>query len=389
MDGLGGLPVKGKTALESAKTPNMDKLVNEGMCGLMSTLGRGIIPGSDTAHLQLFGYDPKIYYHGRGPFEALGAGMKLKHGDIAFRANFGTVKRGIILDRRAGRIQTNVAKQLEKYCSLNIKGVKFIFKSTVEHRGVLIIRGYKGKITQDILDSLTTDPHKTSVKPLLNSSNKLQRLIKEYSLKVSNILSKVPLNKKRKLPANFILLRGAGMHHRVKSLYERFGITSACVAGGALYKGVAKYVGMEVLNVPGATGDKHTDLNAKLKATLDALDVYDFVFLHVKATDSFSHDGDFKGKKWMIERVDKYIVSKLRKKHINIIITGDHSTPCIRKAHSGHPVPILIREINGRKDKIKSFGESHCINGGLGHLNGKDLMNIILNISEKAKKYGS
>jgi len=393
MDGLGGLPVsKGggnKTALESAKTPNMDTLVKEGMSGFMSTLGRGIVPGSDTAHLQLFGYDPGIYYHGRGPFEALGAGIKLRHGDVAFRTNFSTVKNGLIVDRRAGRISTKDAKKLEKYCSLKINSIQFIFRHTVEHRGVLVIRGYKGKTTNNILESLDTDTHKTGVKPNLNTKNTLQKLIKEYSLQVSKKLSNASGNKSRKLPANFIILRGAGLHYRVLPITRRFGITAACVAGGALYKGVASYVGMDVLDVPGATGDKNTNLKAKLKYALDALKTHDFVFLHVKATDSFGHDGDLKGKKNMIEKVDRDIVGKLRKQNVNIIITGDHSTPCVRKGHSGHPVPILIREIGGRKDEVSSFGEHACINGGLGHFNGKDVMPMILNISNKAKKFGS
>jgi len=391
LDGLGGLPTKSeKTALESAKTPSMNSLVNEGMCGLLSTLGRGVVPGSDTAHLQIFGYDPKTYYHGRGPFEALGAGMSLQHGDIAFRANFGTVKDGIIVDRRAGRIPTYDARKLERHCSMTIKGVRFIFKHTVEHRGVLVIRGFKGKPpTPKTLHTLTTDPHKTGVKPILSNSIKLQKLIREYSLKVSKLLSSDSENKKRKLPANFILIRGAGLHHTVPSISKRFGISSACIAGGALYRGVAKYVGMDIVNVPEATGDKHTNLNAILNASITALKTHDFVFTHIKATDSFGHDGDFEGKKRMIEKVDKYIISKLKDRKINIIVTGDHSTPCVRKEHSGHPVPILIREIGGRVDTVTSFGERACMKGGLGHINGSDIMNIILNISEKAKKYGS
>ena len=392
MDGLGGLPhpKTEKTELEYAKTPNMDKLVKEGMSGLMSTLGRGIIPGSDTAHLQLFGYDPKVYYHGRGPFEALGAGMKLKHGDIAFRANFATVDaKGSIVDRRAGRIATKDARKLEKYCSMKIGKVDFIFKHTVEHRGALIIRGYNGDETEDVLETLDTDPHKISVSPMLSDGNNIQKLIKKYSVLVHKRLSQAPENKNRELPANFVLLRGAGIHKEVDSIEKRFGLKSACVAGGALYKGVAKYVGMDVLDVPGATGDKHTDLNAKLNAALNALKTHDFVFLHVKATDSFGHDGDYYGKVKMIEKVDKEIVSKLRKNSIHIIITGDHSTPTVLKRHSGHPVPILIREIGGRKDKTNTFGENQCAQGGLGHIMGSDIINVILNMTGKAKKYGS
>jgi 2,3-bisphosphoglycerate-independent phosphoglycerate mutase len=174
---------------------------------------------------------------------------------------------------------------------------------------------------------------------------------------------------------------------------ERFGISAACVAGGALYKGVAKYVGMDIINAKGATGDAKTDLKAKAKAAIEACKSHDFVFLHVKAVDSFSHDGNFKAKVKMLEKIDKELVGELRKaadkNGIYVIITGDHSTPCIRKAHSGHEVPIVIYGKNERKDSVKKFDEMSCMAGGMGHLKGSDLMKIMLNLIEKGKMYGS
>ena len=392
LDGLGDLPDKKikKTPLEAAKTKNMDAIAKDGICGLLSPLGIGIVPGSDTSHLQLFGYAPEEHYPGRGPLEALGAGIDLKHGDIALRANFATVKKGIVIDRRAGRIPTKEARKLEQYCNTVIDGVKFIFKSTVEHRGVLVIRGAKintKKWNKEAPD-LDTDPHRTGERPILKNSTYLQKLIERYSMLVHKRLSS--LNQQRKFQANFVLLRGAGMYKKVEGIRKRFGISAACVAGGALYKGVARYIGMNTPEVKGATGDKNTDLKAKMNEVIKELKSNDMVVLHIKATDSFGHDGNFEGKKRMIEKIDKEVFSEiLRLKNVSVIVTGDHSTPCPLKGHSGHPVPIAIREVGGRKDKVKTFGETACGEGALGNINGKDIMPIILNILRKAKKYGS
>ena len=381
LDGVGGLRSDKGTALEEANKPNIDELANEGSLGLMHVIDRGIVPGSDTGHLAIFGYDPFKDYHGRGPFEALGAGLELKHGDIAFRANFATVKGGVVVDRRAGRIETSEAKKLEPLIDgIKIDGVKVIFKSTTEHRGVLVLRGEN--LSPDVSD---TDPHKTGVPPLKAKplSNKA-----EFTANIINKLSKIIAKKLEGEKANYLLLRGAGIMHSVKPFKEKYDLKAAAIAGGALYKGVARYVGMEVLEVEGATGDKHSNFKAKFEKAKEVSKDYDFVFLHVKATDSFGHDGDLEGKKSIIEKIDR-LIPIVKDVFDLIIITGDHSTPCIYKEHSGHPVPILAYGKYVRKDKAKKFDEFEAMKGGLGHIKGKDLMPLILNWIKKQKKFGS
>jgi len=389
MDGLGDLPTP-KTPLQMAKKPNLDNLAKKGETGLISTIERGVIPGSDTSHLQLFGYDPALYYPGRGPLEALGIGIKLKNGDIAFRTNFATAKGKDITDRRAGRIDTSTARKLEYLLNMRIEDVNVIFKSSVEHRGALVLRG-KG-LSPDISD---TDTHflgpMQECKPLGKSKSaaKTARIVNKFIKQARKRLDSSPVNKKRKLPANFVLLRGAGSFREIPSMEWRYNIKSACVAGGALYKGVSRYVGMDVPDVKGATGDKNTSLKAKGKAVVNALKTHDFVFVHVKATDSFSHDGDAKGKAGVIGKVDRELIPILKKTGAYLVITGDHSTPCLRKAHSGHEVPILIYGKDERIDSVKKFDEMSCMNGGIGHIIGKDLIHMILNLIEKAEVYGS
>ena len=390
LDGVGDIRAKGKgTPLEEAKKPNLDGLVERGAVGLMSTLGMGLTPGSDTGHLAILGYDWKSEYPGRGPLEALGVGMELKEGDVAFRANFATVIKNQIVDRRAGRIETDEAKKIAKTVEkIKIDGVEILFRHSTEHRGAVVLRG-KG-LSAKITD---TDPHKIgelhACEPLekTKEAKKTAEVVNKWTKKVMEILSRHEINKKRKLPANALLLRGAGMYKKVEGFEKRFGMKGACVAGGALYKGVAKYIGMDVLEVKGASGDRNTDLEAKRKAVESALKKYDFVFLHIKGTDSFSHDGDFEGKKGFIEKIDSAI--RFDFETDVIVVTGDHSTPWSLKGHSGHEVPVLFSGELVRKDDVKSFNEYSAMKGGIGHIKGKDIMNMIKNYMGKNEVVGS
>ncbi|MEM3422650.1 MAG: 2,3-bisphosphoglycerate-independent phosphoglycerate mutase [Candidatus Bilamarchaeaceae archaeon] len=392
IDGLGDLPTP-KTPLQAAKKPNIDRLAKEGITGLFSPIKRGMVPGSDTSHLRIFGYDPDIFYPGRGPLEALGVGINLKEGDIAFRANFATIKDGRIIDRRAGRIETTEAKSLEKYLNTRIEDVDIIYKHSVDHRGAVVFRG--PKLSDRVCDS---DPHIID-SSIINSfaldkspeAEKTARILNRYMEYCISVLSKAEENKKReqngKLPANALLLRGAGTYTPVPSITKRFCIKGVCIAGGALYRGVARYVGMDVIMLPSKEDDKI--LQERAYAAVKATNDYDLVFLHVKGCDNAGHDGNFEQKKKTIEAVDRNIIPIIAKSGASIIITGDHSTPVSRKEHSGHEVPILIWSKEERKDNVKKFDEMSCMNGGLGHIRGKDLMPIILNILKKAEKYGS
>ncbi|MDD5023045.1 MAG: 2,3-bisphosphoglycerate-independent phosphoglycerate mutase, partial [Candidatus ainarchaeum sp.] len=353
-----------------------------GKCGVLYPLGEGEIPPSDKSHLVLFGYDLKTFYRGRGPMEALGTGIKLKKGDVAFRANFATVKNGIVVDRRAGRIETPIAKKLGKKISMKIEDVEIIFKNTVEHRGALVLRGRGlGEEVEDVDPKKIAPVPECRVKKNTPENKKTARIINLFIKKVQEILNNENVNNTRELPANIILLRGAGSYNKIESIKQRFGLNSACVAGGALYQGVAKYVGMDIIKVKGATGDKNTDLKAKGKAAVNALKKYDFVFLHVKATDSFSHDKNCNMKREIIEKIDKELIPILIHSKASLIITGDHSTPCESGDHSTDPVPILI--FGDGKDEVEIFDEKSCVNGKLGKVYGKDLIEHILNLTRQ------
>lgn len=391
MDGLGDLPTP-KTPLQAAKTPNLDKLAKNGITGLLSPVGRGVVPGSDTGHLNILGYDPAIFYCGRGPLEALGIGMQLKEDDVAFRTNFATVEKGIVVDRRAGRIKTEDAREFEKYLSTKIEDVEVMFKHSVQHRGALVLRG--SGLNPAVSD---TDPHEKAEVPKCHAhdetAEKTARIVNKYMEFAMEKLSEAPENRKREgkglPPANALLLRGAGVYRKIPSMIERFDINGVCIAGGALYKGVSAYIGMDVFLLIGDPSKGPEMLKAKIKAVKKAMESYDFIFLHIKATDNFGHDGDFKGKKAILEKIDKEIIPALVKTGAYLVITGDHSTPVSRKAHSGHEVPILIYGKDERVDKVKKFDEMSCMEGGLGHIYGSEVMSIILNLIEKAKKYGS
>ncbi len=397
VDGLGDRMAKdGKTPLQLARKPVLDKLARGGSTGLMSTLGRGVIPGSDTAHLALFGYDPAIYYKGRGPFEALGVGFELKHGDVAFRCNFATVDKNLrVVDRRAGRLKDEGIQLAKSLQGIEIEGVEAIFLSSTEHRGTLVLRG--DALSPAISD---TDSHSSEPLPLLKSraqnnsqaAKKTARIVNEFVRESRAILSSHPLNRRRekegRLPANIILTRGAGVYEKVESLKDRYGIRSCCIAGSALYKGVAKYVGMEILKVPGATGRIDTDIEAKAEAARRALEEFDFVFVHVKGADNASHDGNLEGKLLMIEKVDR-LVQILCQENVYLIVTADHSTPLSLKRHSSDPVPVLFYGDGVRQDKVEFFDEISTACGCLGHLTGVELNRAIMDLMGCGHMVGS
>lgn len=389
-DGLGDRPIKelgNKTPLEAAKTPNLDKLAREAECGMMHTLGRGHTPGSDTAHLSIFGYDIARYYSGRGPIEVAGLGLQLQDGDVALRGNFGTVdEKLMITDRRAGRIL--VVKPLTKALDgMKIDDVTFIVKPGTAHRAGVIMRG--AGLSDAIIDA---DPHKPDVPVRTVSATNdtpeakhTATVLNKFLAEAHEVLKKHPLNAERKqqgkLPANYLLVRGAGQYKQVPSFNQRYGLTACCIAGGGLYKGVGSYLGMKVLEVPGATGLPDTDIEAKFKTALSNLDSNDFVFVHVKATDSLGEDGNYNAKRDFIEKIDRAaaLFNDLPE-DVLLIVTADHSTPCEMKAHSGDPVPIMFRGSSVRVDGVKAFNERSCVQGGLGFINGTDIMPQVLNM---------
>jgi 2,3-bisphosphoglycerate-independent phosphoglycerate mutase len=397
-DGLGDRPIPeldNLTPLERADTPNFDRLAAEGICGLMSPLGVGRVPGSDTAHLTIFGYDIAEFYPGRGPIEVAGLGFNLKHGDVALRANLGTVDdTGIIIDRRAGRI-TDVREFVEEIKDIEIDGVKFIALPGTAHRVGLIMRG-EG-LSAAIKDP---DPHAPGEKvrmpePLDDSPEAkfTAEVLAKYLTRTHEILKASEANKRRieqgLLAANYVLARGAGYYKAVPDFQSRYGLRACAIAGGGLYKGLGRFVGMDVIDVPGTTALPNTDVRAKFTKVLECIHTYDFVYVHVKATDSLGEDGNFEGKTAFIEKADKAaeLLFDLPEDTL-LVVTGDHSTPCSLKHHSADPLPILMRGQDVRVDSVGGFGERACATGGLGKIQGIEIMPEIKNLLGESRLIG-
>ena len=402
MDGLGDRPVQelgGKTPLQAAKTPNFDRLATEGQNGLMNVIGPGITPGSDTAHLALFGYDPVKEYPGRGPLESFGAGLETKPGDVAFRSNFATVDSDlVVLDRRAGRDFTP-QEQAELQAAIDgieIDDVKVHFITTVEHRGALVLSG-EG-LYAEITD---VDPHETGKKILT------ARALRPEAQKTADVVNKLmrvahermrglETNKERAkkgIPlANALLVRGPGRHSDVPPLPERYGIKAAVIAGGALYIGTAKYVGMEHIPVEGQTGTIDTNFDNIATKTIETIEKgYNFVFVHIKAPDNASHDGNTKEKILAIERTDG-MVGKIIDRvggRIVLAVTGDHSSPVSIGEHACDPLPIVLWSSFIRPDSVKKFSEFDAAKGALHTIRGIDVMPLLLGYSGYIEKFGA
>ncbi len=397
-DGMGDLPIKefgNKTPLEAAPTPNMDRLAKNGATGIMYVLGKGVRPNSDEAHLTLFGYDIKKDYPGRGPIEAAGVGVKLEEGDIAIRANLASVDKELrVKDRRTGRIE-DTREFTRELNGMEIDGVKFIVKSGTGHRVIIVMRG-KGlsdKISNSDIHYVSDDEvvedwydHKVNTIKPLNDSNESKftaKVLQKFLEKSYEILEKNSLNdireKEGEMRGNYLLTRGPGYYKKLKSFEEKYNLKVCCIAGAGLYKGLGLIVGMDLIEVKGATGMPDTNIKAKIEEAKKQIKKYDFIFVHIKPTDIYGENGDCKGKKEFIEKIDEAI-DDLDKVDATIVITSDHSTPCSQKDHSADPVPLLIYGKGIKPDNMIKFGESYCKKGSLGVIEGKNLMKTLLEL---------
>ncbi|WP_456398928.1 2,3-bisphosphoglycerate-independent phosphoglycerate mutase, partial [Palaeococcus sp. (in: euryarchaeotes)] len=371
-DGLGDRPIKelgGKTPLEYANTPNLDKLAKIGICGMQDPIFPGQPAGSDTAHLSILGYDPYKTYRGRGYYEALGAGIDVREDDIAFRVNFATYENGLIVDRRAGRIATEEAHELARAIQEEVKlPVEFIFKGATSHRAVLVLRGLaKGyRVGENDPHEAGKPPHEFTYED--EESKRTAEILEEFVRKAHEVLEKHPVNEKRrkegKPVANYLLIRGAGTAPDIpKKFPEQWKVKAGAIVAVALVGGVLKAVGFELIPVNGITGEYDTNEIAKARAAVKALKEHDFVFVHFKPTDAAGHDGNAMKKVEMIEKLDRlvgYILDNVNLEKTVITLTGDHSTPCEVKNHSGDPVPLVIAGGGVRTDDVEAIGERQC-----------------------------
>ncbi len=384
MDGLGGLPMEpgGLTELETAKAPNLDALAAKSVCGMITQVGPGLTPGSGPGHLGIFGYDPIQYQIGRGVLEALGINFHLQPQDVASRCNFCSLDaNGLITDRRAGRIPSEVGERLvAKLQSITLPGVQVFVEHVKEYRFVVVLRGegLSGELTE-------SDPQQLGVAPLpieacpdakdLEAAKRTADLFNQFVAKAREIL-------KDEHPANGHLMRGFAKRPDMPIFPEVFGVKAAAIAVYPMYKGLAKLVGMDVLEGP---HDAEEEFDLLEKVWND----YDFFFMHIKWTDSSGEDGDFKRKVGVIEEVDKLVPHLLALNPDVVIVTGDHSTPAALKSHSWHPVPALLYSQYCRYDSVTEFSERGCIHGGLGNIPATNLMPLALANALRLNKFGA
>lgn len=385
MDGLGDIALPeegGMTPLEAASTPNMDKLAKASAQGRLIPVAPGITPGSGPGHLGLFGYDPLEFQVGRGVIEALGLGLTLKAGDVAARANFCTLDaKGIVTDRRAGRIPTEKCEELCALLASKIKKLgdtEVIIKAGKEHRFVVIFRGagMEGPVTD-------SDPNREglpipTVKPVDAKSarqKKTAKLIAEFYKAALPLL-------KGKQPANGFLMRGIAHQPDIPLFEERYKLKPAALAVYPMYKGLAQLVGMEKIEGP-------TTIAEQFERYLAEYDNYDFFFIHYKYTDKAGEDGKFDAKRRAIEDFDAALPILLKKKPDVLVITGDHSTPCPMKGHSWHPQPVLLHSACSGTDKLDRFTETGANLGSLGVFEAKFLIRLMQANAKMFDKFGA
>jgi 2,3-bisphosphoglycerate-independent phosphoglycerate mutase len=379
IDGLGGLPhpETGETELETADTPNLDRLAAQGVCGLLDPVGPGITPGSAPGHLALFGYDPVTFNIGRGVLEAVGVDFPLQPRDVAARGNFCTVdKAGLVTDRRAGRISTGKNAEL---CQLLdgqvIDGITIFVRPVKEHRFIIAFRG--DKLSPEVSDS---DPQQTGVAPRAHVALKPEA--KATACIANKFVAQAKITLAGHAPANMILTRGFSQRPHWPTMSEIYQLKPAVIASYPMYRGLARLVGMAVLD----TGTSVKDGLATLKKHYND---YDFFFLHFKGVDAAGEDGDFKRKVRVIEDIDNSLLALINLEPDVIVVTGDHSTPALLKGHSWHPVPVLLYSRWCRRDKVTEFSESACLHGGLGRLPATEIMPLAMANALKLTKFGA
>lgn len=411
LDGLGDDPLPelgGRTPLEAARTPHLDRLASEGRNGYVTTVGEGIAPESDIAVFSILGYDPHEHHTGRGPLEAVGAGLDVKEGDLAYRVNFATVEREgegwAILDRRVGRdLSSEEAHALadEVQQKVRIPGASFEFRATIGHRGVLVLRSDEGPLSAEVENSdpaygrqgalgvakETFDNHVVHVTPVAGNegdaaAQRAARLTNEWLAASYEVLAASETNRAReaagKLPGNFILTRDGGDHlPDLVPFQEKFGPRMGCFVEMPVELGIARLTGMGIVEAP--TGIPPQEQYGQWAAlALEAIEGYDGLYIHIKGPDVPAHDGDYAAKIASIEEIDSLffapLLDALDLRRTIVAVTADHSTSCARKAHTDGPVPLLVSGGGVSPDGVETYGETASREGSIGHLKGPEIM---------------
>jgi len=396
-DGMADYPVPelgNKTPLQVAYKPNMDSVAAKGQSGLIKTVPDELSPGSETAICSLLGYDPRKYCASRGPLEAPARGLKLGENDAAYRCNLITEKDGVIVDYSAGHITTEESSKL--IASINKafgKLGKIEFYSGLDYRHFLILRNFpKPELIQ------CTPPHDaigvsvSAVLPKAKSAEaeKTARLLRELINRSGGILRTHPVNiareKAGKNPGNLIWPWGGGKKPSMPTLKEKYGLKAAVISAVDLVKGIGTYAGMEIINVPGATGLNNTNYEGKADATLKALEDNDLVFVHVEAPDEAGHLRDYALKVKTIEDLDKRLLGRILNgltEPYAIAISPDHPTPIRIGTHSRDPVPFAIKSPFLKPDGVKKFDEFSARNGAFGLVEHDYLISLLISSSKR------
>jgi 2,3-bisphosphoglycerate-independent phosphoglycerate mutase len=415
LDGLGDRPsveLGGRTPLEAASTPNLDRLAAEGRQGSVISVGADIAPESDVAVMAILGYDPLVYHAGRGPLEALGAGLDFSDGDVALRGNFATVGTGWeIVDRRVGRNLTNeeareLADAVTREVTLASSPVRMVVQSTISYRCAVVFYPKDGRLSAEISN---TDPAYARVRGLgvaraefgnlveecrpLDDSPEAwtaAELVNEFTRKSRGVLDAHPVNQRRRErghpPANVILVRDAGDHiPQVPSIQERFGVKFGCFVEMPVERGIARILGMAVIEVPPSAGDRDRVYRQWANRAADEITRHGGLYLHLKGPDEPGHDGDFEGKRDVIALIDQAFFGELLPRidltDTIIAVTADHATPCALRGHSADPVPLLISGDGVRADGSTAFSERDARRGDLGTLMGIDIMPLLVRLA--------
>ncbi len=380
VDGLGGLPhpeFEHRSELEAAVLPNLDRLAADSATGLSLPIAPGVTPGSGPSHLALFGYDPLRYDVGRGVLSALGIDFELLSGDVAARLNFCTVDDdGRILDRRAGRIPTEVCARLcARLSAIRIPGIEFYIRPEMDYRAALVLRGsgLDGRVSDS--DPLQEGVAPLAVQPLVPESMRTAEIVNAFIDEARTTL-------RDEHAANMVILRGFAQHQGFPSMREIWQLDPLCLAVYPMYRGVSRLVGMKVMSC-GST------LDDEVKALEDSWNDHDFYFLHVKKTDSAGKAGDFLRKVEVLEAVDR-IVPRLLDLHPDAIgITGDHATPSLMRGHSWHAVPTLVWSRRCLPDAVTAFQERALASGSLTGMRHVDLLPLLMANAGKLHQYGA
>lgn len=407
LDGLGDRPnpeLNGMTPLENAKTPNLDTLAARGMCGNVYPVAPGIRVGTDVGHLHIFGYDSNEVYSGRGPLEAYSAGIKLMPGDVAFRGNFATMDADYrVVDRRAGRIREGTRELAESINGMMLSdGTQVFAKELTEHRIAIVLRGAGLSDKISCTDPGTAEEGSKLIVPCsLDCSEGAEKTAKnlwEFTNRAYEILNQHSINEQRHreglLKANVVITRGAGQEKLIPSIKDLYHIKAACIAGDLTVGGIAEIVGMDYFTHESFTGSFDTNLKGKSDLAIKLLHEsrYDWVVMHMKATDLAGHDNLPLLKKEFIEKVDHAIGLMLQEIDLGqcyVTVTGDHSTPCEARDHTGDGVPTIISGEDVRRDRVISAGESQFMSGSLNNLTANDIFMLQMDLMGFTEKLGS